>query len=376
MSKKYLLVVPGYPSEKNRYNNGFVHTRVRIYLRSGLNVDIFSVSKMYKLKYYSYDNVQVIEGNYENLAKQLQHENYNRILVHFAFKRIMEVIMKNVPNTPIIIWIHGVEALAWYRRLFNIEISKLKSFIRYIILNVRQMIFLSKYINSVGEKTLFVFVSEWMKKILEKDTFGKIKNYVIIPNVIDESIFSYMQKKPQDRLKILSIRPYTSRKYANDKMVSTILLLSKKNYFSELSFTLYGEGRLFNKTVAPLRKFLNVEIHNKMLTHEEIAQLHSNHGVILIPTRQDAQGVSMCEAMSSGLVPVASNNTAIPEYLPDNCGYKEKTVQGMVEAIENMYLNPELFLIMSKNSSEFIRHKCSNKVVIDKEIGLITGLDD
>ena len=43
-----------------------------------------------------------------------------------------------------------------------------------------------------------------------------------------------------------------------------------------------------------------------------------NNGIFICPTRQDAQGVSMCEAMSSGLVPITLYNTAIPECLPND----------------------------------------------------------
>ena len=32
--KKYLVISPGYPNEKNLYNNGFVHSRVKNYLEN------------------------------------------------------------------------------------------------------------------------------------------------------------------------------------------------------------------------------------------------------------------------------------------------------------------------------------------------------
>ena len=41
--KKYLVVVPGYPSEQNKYNNAFVHSRVKNYLKNNLDVEVFSV---------------------------------------------------------------------------------------------------------------------------------------------------------------------------------------------------------------------------------------------------------------------------------------------------------------------------------------------
>lgn len=92
---------------------------------------------------------------------------------------------------------------------------------------------------------------------------------------------------------------------------------------------------------------------------------------MLIPTRQDAQGVSMCEAMSSGLVPLTSNNTAIPEYVYDDCGYLTNNYHELAAAIEELYYDSNLFLEKSKNASKNISELCSPKVVIKKELELI-----
>ena len=92
---------------------------------------------------------------------------------------------------------------------------------------------------------------------------------------------------------------------------------------------------------------------------------------MLIPTRQDAQGVSMCEAMSSGLVPVTSNNTAIPEYVNESCGYLGNNVDDLKDAIKEMYYNPDIFLKKSKKASQHINKICSPQIVINKELNLI-----
>jgi len=371
----YLLITPGYPNKKNRYNNTFVHARIKNYKQRGLYIDIFSVDSSC-ISDYEYEGVKVMCGSIDKLLNVLKQYEYEKILVHFGFKYILKTIQKGAPETPIIIWVHGVEALGWYRRLFNINLSEIMSFFHYILFNIGQMLYLHRFIRKEGVKSHFVFVSNWMKNVLEFDTFshGKIKNFSIIPNVIDEKIFSYQKKCVEDRLKILSIRPYASRKYGNDMMVGTILALAKKPFFNELHFTIYGEGKLFDKTVLPVQNFDNVEICKKFLSHDEIAYLHKQHGIILIPTRQDAQGVSMCEAMSSGLVPVTSFNTAIPEYVPEECGYLTHNITEMAIAIEEIYNNAEKFLQMSQKASAYIQSKCASDVVIEKEICLITGV--
>ena len=238
--------------------------------------------------------------------------------------------------------------------------------------NTRQLLFLNHFIRN-NKNHEFVFVSEWMKDILENDshTKGKIKKYTIIPNVIDNTIFDYNKKKETDRLNILSIRPYASKKYANDLSVETILKLSQKDYFNKLHFTFYGDGKLFDKTLAPIKDFSNVSINKRFLKQDEISKLHKQNGVMLIPTRQDAQGVSMCEAMSSGLVVITSDNTAIPEYMNNKAGYLCKNVEDMVNAVEDIYNNPKSFLKKSEYASEFINGLCAPEIVIKKELDII-----
>lgn len=372
--KKYLVVSPGYPSENNKYNNGFVHSRVLQYKKNDIGVDVFSVTSG-ELHNYIYEGVSVNEGGPKEFSKFIQNNKYDKILIHFGYKRILSPIVKYCPNTPLIIWVHGAEALGWYRRLFAFNPKKPYRFFGYIILNTIQLMYLHKFISNKKINKTFVFVSNWMKDILEKDSHskGKIKNYKIIPNVIDSDIFNYFKKNKSDRLNILSIRTYQSKKYANDLSVKCIQELSKESFFNELTFTFYGDGRLFHKTLKPIKNFKNVKIHQKFLNHKEISEIHKKNGIMLIPTRQDAQGVSMCEAMSSGLVPVTSNNTAIPEFVPKECGYLANNFKELAHAIKEMYKNPDIFLEKSKSASKFIQKKCSSEAAIQKELRLIGG---
>ncbi|WP_204161859.1 glycosyltransferase family 4 protein [Helicobacter apodemus] len=103
---------------------------------------------------------------------------------------------------------------------------------------------------------------------------------------------------------LYSIRPFASKKYANDLSVKAILALSKKDFFKELEFLIIGDGELFKETLKPLRGFKNITIQQKFLQQGEIAKLHKEYGIFLNPTRMDSQGVSRDEASSSGLVPI------------------------------------------------------------------------
>ncbi len=102
---------------------------------------------------------------------------------------------------------------------------------------------------------------------------------------IDGDVFRYSEKDEDEREAYTIGKPYANRKYANDLTVSSILELSKRDIFNDLSFTLFGDGDLFEQTTAPLRSFANVTIERRFLSQAEIADVHKGFGVFLTPTR-------------------------------------------------------------------------------------------
>ena len=59
----------------------------------------------------------------------------------------------------------------------------------------------------------------------------------------------------------------------------------------------------------------NLTLHRNFIKNSEIPALHQQHGIYGAVTRMDAQGVSMCEAMASGLPTVSFDITAIGEFI-------------------------------------------------------------
>ena len=371
---KYLVITPGYPKDGDVANCAFVHSRIINYKKVLDDISVFSFKRKVEYNQYTYEGINVIEGNEAELEKVLLKNEYDKILIHFADRKNMNIILKNRKKAKLLIWVHGVEALGWYRRLFLLDIKHITAYIKYIINNTLQLKMMRNLIIKHQDIIKFIFVSEWMKNVLEHDTVtkGKIKNYAIIPNVIDEEIFKYNKKEENQRFNILSIRSFETKKYANDILVKSILELSKKSNFERYNFSIYGKGKLFKKTIKPLLQFKNVKIEERFLNKNEIVEEHKKNGIFLAPTRQDAQGVSMCEAMSSGLVPVTSKNTAIPEFVKDKeDGYLTNNYKELAQSIEELGNNEKVFLEMSKNASQHIKEKCGRNIVIAKEIELI-----
>ena len=77
--------------------------------------------------------------------------------------------------------------------------------------------------------------------------------------------------------------------------------------------------------------------------------------------------------MSSGLVAIANNCSAIPEFMDDTCGIliPEESYVELADAIEGLYNDPALFQRLSENAAKRVRSQTSKEFTIDKEVALI-----
>ena len=371
--EKILVISNNYPSYDEKYRNGFLHSRLQEYNNNGVGVDMFVLREGGQLLYAEYEGIQVITGSQQALDNILKYGVHQKLLIHFLDSSMWEIIQKYKTEKEILVWVHGSEIQPWHRRLFNYETeeqlskAKIESDIR--------MEFWKPLLNKLPENMKLIFVSEYFAQEVMEDTEIEIpaKSYEIIHNPINTTIFNYVEKPDSQRVKILTIRPFASRKYANDLTAEAILYLSKKEIFKELDFLIVGDGKLFDEILEPLRKFENVTIQRGFLSHSEIADLHKEYGVFLSPTRMDSQGVSRDEAMSSGLVAITTNVTAIPEFVDENSGIlvPGEDYKAMAKAIENLYHNPEQFQSLSQSAAKRVRMQTDSEIIIRKELELL-----
>ncbi|GIL34736.1 glycosyltransferase family 4 protein [Phycicoccus sp. DTK01] len=374
-----LLVANAYPSDQALYRNAFIHRRVLAYLDAGIDVEVFYLHPPVAQPYdYVFDGVRVTVGGAADYAARIAGTRYRRILVHFASEDMIRPVVDLAPDTPLVVWVHGFEAEAWHRRWFNFLDSSgqiREALAKRETYHADQLELMGWLLSTDEIDVQVVHVSEWFRRhVVEPDVGRATRRPHVIPNVVDGHLFPYRPKTDEDRTRVLSIRPYASHKYANDQTVAAIVALSERPYFDRLSFTVRGEGPLFAETVAPLHAFENVDVEEGFLRQEEIAELHATHGVFLAPTRFDSQGVSMGEAMSSGLVPVTSDIAAIPEFV----GHRESGLlapperpSALADHVESLYYNPELFHRLSAGAARRVRAQCGPEATVGREIELI-----
>jgi glycosyltransferase involved in cell wall biosynthesis len=365
---RILVLSAHYPEATNLYANMFVHVRVARYLALGHTVKV--VAFFTDRPDYDFDSVRVTcAPDLETLNRAIDEFGPEVVAIHFFQGWMLRKIIRRL-QAPVIVWVHGMEALTWYRRLFNFEISReYWGYVKYSTIQMVRLRKLFRYAHQESSRVRFVFVSEWMRRIAEADTLSRAPFYDIIPNPIDTDRFPYVVKDPALRTRVLLIRPFDSRKYANDIAIEAIGLFRQYPEFEDFHFSIYGRGKLFEPLTRSIRDLPNVTVEEGFLTHAQIRELHRAHGVMLCPTRQDAQGVSMCEAMSSGLVPVTSLSTAIPEFVTNGeTGFLTDGPKGIVAAFRRLYREPGLFSRMSRAAAEDIRDRSGIDHVVEREL--------
>lgn len=368
---KLLILDENYPHSENLVGDVFVHVRAKEYAKFH---EVQAFSYFHKPAQLIYEGIPLqMFDNVDSLVEAIRKYDPDKIIIHFYQSWMLDRVVK-VFNIPIIIWVHGYEAQGWYRRLFNFAWYA-PVLVNFVIRNTKQQYQfrrLIKYANKTP-RVKFVFVSNWIKEVAENDTLSRVKNYDIIANPIDIDLFKGQDKEADLRKKILLFRSFNSRKYANDISVKAIQLLSQRNSFKDFSFTIIGKGDFFEKLLAPLRKFSNISIKKGALLREEIPGLHKKHGIFLCPTRQDTHGVSMCEAMASGMVVIASDNSAIPEFVQHNVSgiLTNNKPKQIADALEELLNHPEKFKEISSNAPLSVKQSCGIHNILKKELSII-----
>lgn len=371
-----LVLTNNYPSYTDLYKNAFVHSRVKAYKEAGIKTDVFRfLTKSSSVSYHEFEDIDVINGSAKLLDSMLSSGRYNKVLVHFLDQNMWDVLKHHINNIEVITWIHGSDIQPWWRRKFNYEDRTEEELEPVKQASAKKERFWRVLLDRTPENLSFVFVSQQFADEVMQDYGVKLpKNkYHIIHNYIDGNAFKYEEKHPDMRKKILSIRPFTSKTYANDLTVKAILELSKEPWFDELSFTIIGDGVLFDETTAPLKEFRNVRLEKRFLNQQEIIQEHKKHGVFLVPTRMDTQGVSRGEAMSSGLVAITNNVAAIPEFCSDEDTVlvAKNSYKGLCLKIAKLYVDISLYKKISRNGSKRVYNQCGYEKTIYQESLLI-----
>lgn len=304
-----LILTQAYPSQGNPYQMAFVHARVKQYLVMGQSVKVLSFAAKQDYRFEGVDIVTLQSAEQSGLFKAATVVSHApNLRNHFR------VIFKQRKNIAKLVFVfHGHEvmhipreypkpygwnkvakkqrALRWV--LDPIKLTAAKVFLRYISKRVR---------------TRFIFVSDWMKQVFERNIFatGTVRNTVINNPV--STAFSkggYQSKSQNQPLRAVCIRPLDSSKYSID----LVLQLAQTN--SEVTVEIFGKGQL----PSHMQFGANVNFTNQFIAQSEIPQVLNAYDLAILPTRLDAQGVSACEFAKYGIPLITSDIPIMREML-------------------------------------------------------------
>lgn len=370
-----LVLTKQYPAYDDLYRYGFLHSRIRGYKENGTLVSVFRISNDVP-GYREFEGIDVVTGDADLLDATLASGQVKHVLVHMMDVHMWKVLEKHIHNIKVTVWAHGAEIQSWNRRQFEFVLLDEEEIEHKKKLGINRMKFWQGIFKNIPENLHMVFVSRSLAEEAFEDVGIRLPDhkYSIINNPIDTQLFSYQPKSVKQRKKILSVRSFATRMYANDVTVKVIEVLSNRPEFADLEFKLVGDGELFDSTVEPVRKFNNVSVEKRFLTHEQIAALHKEYGVFLVPTRWDSQGVSRDEAMSSGLVPVTNDVAAVSEFVSKENGIlcASEDAVGMAEAILALYHDEALFLKLSAEAAHSVNSSRNAATICRNELALLS----
>ena len=359
---KLCIISPDYPSEK-QHSFSFVHARAKLYNSKNIEVKVFVVADKYLND--NFESINVIRVPKSKFLSEINIFEPDVIAIHFPTYKNIHLIDKL--NYPKVVWLHGHEIL-WL-----LSVGKSKNIFDYVkkrvVLLPRELYQLYRIRSFLDRVELNIFVSNWMLKSAEKTIKKKIATSLVIPNPVDTELFNY--REPRNIFQGVSLRGLANNKYGIDIAIKAFSNIKKH------TLTIVGQGRLyknFNNLISKINS--SSTIQNRSIRHNSLPEFYSNFGFFVAPSRIEAQGVAMCEAMSCGLPVIATNVGGIPEFVRDGIdGYlvPKNNPSEMRKAIIKLTEDPEKFKQMSLNARENILKVCSEKTILQKELDALNN---
>ncbi|WP_260857125.1 glycosyltransferase family 4 protein [Micrococcus luteus] len=370
---RHLVVVGVYPTLENPYGNGFVHRRVKYFQAAGVRVDVAVIDRSAEPRSYEYDGVHVLVGRGAEAAELLRTRHYESVAAHFLVRSLWEPIQDALAGHRFFAFMHGFESRRWIRTMRNHRTQGQVD--DAIVDTLERQRFWREVLDHPHGPERFVFVSRWWRRAAQEDMelVFPAQRTAIVHNVIDTDLFCFVPKDPEQRFRVLWVRSAANLNYGADLAVRALERLRDTPLWDRMQVTVIGDGKHFGLFEEAFADDANVTVERRFAVQEEIAALHREHGVFLVPTRLDSQGVSRDEAMASGLVPVTNDAGAVREFVDEDCAMiaDAEDVAGLADGLRRLMEDPDLFLRMSRAAAARVRAQTSPEHTVDQEMALM-----
>jgi L-malate glycosyltransferase len=372
-----LVVANRYPGV-NSYGGEFIHARSKFYYKKidFLAIDLRPDSGPPRIT--SHEDICVLRADFRYFTSVLQRINAKCVVLHSPSRLVYESLLNFFQKEQIITIHHGAESVNLIDRYDFLQREHSQSSWKYLCKSQRRkMKFIGELIADKDVKT--VFVSNYLKEVCEQDSGLNAANYEIIHNSVEKNFFSTEEhiKENIHRTNILLVREFTL-KFAADIGIRIINSLSKYKLFSSLNVNIYGFGDNWLTWTKPISYYNNVSFYNHYTPHSKMPSLMRDNDILLAPTRHDTQGLLMCEGMASGMLCLASKNSAIPEFISDQEGILSlnEAVNNFVEQLIKILEKRDLYLEMRIAARKRMLEQCSAEKSTKRELQIIHEIID
>lgn len=358
---RILIISPSY-SEEKKSAYAFVHARTKIYQKFGNKVKVFVPSK--STYTYRFEGTNVYKGTNKTYKALLKEFYPDIVAIHSPrytmSKNPLKMLDETSKQAPIIMWIHGVEALitAFHHYLPPWRVkAKIKN-----ILGGALKITILRFL--IPKASAVVYVSKWMKSTAEYYFLFRHPYSFIIPNPIDTTLFAYTKKDRQNINRGISVRGL-EWKYGTD------IAIKAYSNLRGTSLTILGTGSLetYMRNLAKKCQS-NVSFLNTHIEHNKMPELFAKYGYFVAPSRTEAQGVAMCEAIACGLPVIATNVGGIPEFVKNGINgmlVPPENPKALRKAIKQLLADEQLYNTLSENGAKYAKENLSHKEIYKKE---------
>jgi glycosyltransferase involved in cell wall biosynthesis len=374
---KILVVSAGYPSESNKHGFGFVHARAKLYRKYNHRVYVIVPSYNEKFKVcfqtYVYEGIRVFRIPINYIDEFIENIDPDVIAYHFPDPKVLAKLVSL--ERPLILWIHGADILITFFHNYYIPFY-IKDLIRgsiSISIDIKRNLQLRNLI--LKERNIqIVTPSIWMKKMIIRYLSLPSSQHTrihVIPNPVDTNKFNPIKSCYERKRNMgISIRAL-DYKYGVDIAVKALCGLK------DIELIVVGNGPLQNylKSIAEKYK-ANIRFIYEGIPHEELPKYYNEAGFFVAPSRTEAQGVAMCEALACGTPAIATSVGGIPEFVIH--GYNgiligKPNPEELRKAIITLVKMPtENYCTLSQNAVKLAQRIYSSEVVIPRELCLFS----
>jgi glycosyltransferase involved in cell wall biosynthesis len=213
----------------------------------------------------------------------------------------------------------------------------------------------SKLSNVVTTADKLICVSNYERSLIFRDFSIQQDKVVVIPNGISQVIIDFKRTNNNERnlSKILFVGRLERYKNA-DKLVKALSLLDK------FELVIVGDGPEKDK-ISKLIRRLNLSERVRIvsnLSQEELVEEYKSSGIFVMPSKYEAFGLVVAEALSMGLRAIVANSSALSEFITG--GYADSislpiTPDKIAKAVNDACRKPKLNRYIAYNWDMVVR---------------------